>query len=318
VGAVSPRLGIYLLTGFRITPNADVIGGHARLQSWRLSRERCGSGREWRREIDTARRTVPAPIHTADGGDALGSWEESVGDRMGSTLARPGTGTLVVPSPSRPTVAAGRPTRAATTRWGASGKGGPRSMATELYWTPRTGSGIRDHSWGIYEGRPPLGGHTRWLPPSEIPAARRGVTVLLFFATDEFSGYFHLHEDEDGRQIVMNDAFGNAVRGCDRLGLVPEADSRLCDPQAEIRVRNRDRCLGARSRVVDADGGQMAVLLRSYRPPPLCDSTGWLSPGSWRTAATFTPTMGRRIRTWSGTTSIFRTQPARHTIVRRE
>ena len=28
-GAISPRLGIYLLTGFRITPNADVIGDHA-------------------------------------------------------------------------------------------------------------------------------------------------------------------------------------------------------------------------------------------------------------------------------------------------
>ena len=50
-GAVSPRLGIYLLTGFRITPNADVIGGHAGFNRRGVTRTLRFS-REWRREIE--------------------------------------------------------------------------------------------------------------------------------------------------------------------------------------------------------------------------------------------------------------------------
>src|SRR5678815_1574260 len=51
-GAVNPRLGLYLLTGFRITPNADVIGGHAGLNRAGVTRTLRFS-REWRRRLDT-------------------------------------------------------------------------------------------------------------------------------------------------------------------------------------------------------------------------------------------------------------------------
>jgi hypothetical protein len=51
-GAVNPRLGVYVLTGFRITPNADVIGGHAGVNRGGVTRTLRFS-REWRRRLDT-------------------------------------------------------------------------------------------------------------------------------------------------------------------------------------------------------------------------------------------------------------------------
>ena len=137
--------------------------------------------------------------------------------------------------------------------------------------------GIRDHSWGIYEGRPPLGGHTRWLPPPEIPAARRALRFSFFFATDEFSGYFHLHEDEDGRQIVMNDAFGTPFEGVIDWGWSRRLILASATHKLKFVPGTRSVSEGTLE-VVDADGGQWRLVVRSHRPA-LCDSTGWLSPG---------------------------------------
>ena len=74
--------------------------------------------------------------------------------------------------------------------------------------------GSRDHSWGLYLQRAPLLPDPKWLPPSR--AARRaprpalGVVVGV---SPENSGFFSVHESEEGEQVHMSDVFGTPLEG---------------------------------------------------------------------------------------------------------
>lgn len=79
--------------------------------------------------------------------------------------------------------------------------------------TPDRWSGSRDHSWGLYADRKPLGGHHEWLPPREVPTVPRAMRFWNCFEAGEWSGFYHIHESPEGRQVKMNDVFGTPFEG---------------------------------------------------------------------------------------------------------
>ena len=74
-------------------------------------------------------------------------------------------------------------------------------------------SGARDHSWGLYAERPPLGPEARWLPPPQPLGPRRALRIWTLFRTGPLSGFYHLHETADGEQTEMSDVFGTPFGG---------------------------------------------------------------------------------------------------------
>jgi hypothetical protein len=308
-GAVNPKLGIYLLTGFRITPNADVIGGHAGINRRGVIRTLRFS-REWRQQIDTAagpyRVEFTRPMHEirlALGKNPSGmEWDLRW---LGAAPAHLSTHHLAV-NRGRHTTDQSRYNQVGRVE-GWAQIDGERFELDGKEWL-----GIRDHSWGIYEGRPPLAGLGRWLPPPEVPAARRALRLSFFFVTDTFSGYFHLHEDEDGRQLLMNDAFGTPFEGVVDWGWSRRL--MLAGATHKLRFVPGTRSVsGGALNVSDADGGQWQFRFKVTAPPYVIIPVGY-HLGSWRD--------GGNIHTYHGPHNPymewdeldFSQQPAKHTL----
>jgi hypothetical protein len=308
-GAVNPRLGVYILTGFRITPNADVIGGHAGVNRRGVTRTLRFS-REWRRRLDTAAgpyrveftrpmeeiRLVLQPNPSGIEWDLV--WQARAPAHLSSHH-------LAVNRGRRTTDQSRYNQVGRVAGW--LGIDGHRIAVDGDEWL-----GIRDHSWGIYEGRPPLGGHTRWLPPPEVPAARRALRFSFFFATDDFTGYFHLHEDEEGRQLLMNDAFGTPFEGVIDWGSARRLELRTATHKLELVPGTRS-VSGGRLSVEDVDGGKWTFDFEVTAPPYVIVPVGY-HLGSWRD--------GGNIHTYHGPDDPylewdefdFSRQPAAHTL----
>ena len=308
-GAVNPKLGIYLLTGFRITPNVDVIGGHAginrqgRIRTLRFSRR-------WRQQMDTAagpyRVEFTRPmqeIRLALGANPSGiEWDLRW---SGASPAHLSTHHLAVHHGRRTTDQSRYNQVGRVEGWASID--GQRFELDARDWLA-----IRDHSWGVYEGRPPLGGQNRWLPPQEVPNARRALRFSFFFITENFSGYFHLHEDEDGRQVLMNDAFGTPFEGVIDWGWSRRL--MLASATHQLRFAPGTRSVtGGRLAVGDADGGKWTFAFEITAPPYVIVPVGY-HLGSWQD--------GGNIHTWHGPQDPylewdefdFSKQPAIHTL----
>jgi hypothetical protein len=276
-GAVNPRLGIYLLTGFRITPNVDVIGGHAGINRRGVIRTLRFS-REWRKQMDTAagpyRVEFTRPMREIrlllGENPSRMEWDLRW---LGESPAHLSTHHLAISHGRRTTD---------QSRYNQVGRveGWAKIDGERFELDPREWLAIRDHSWGIYEGRPPLGGHNRWLPPLEVPTARRALRFSFFFLTDSFSGYFHLHEDEDGRQVLMNDAFGTPFEGVIDWGWSRRL--MLAGATHALKFAPGTRSVtGGTLAITDAEGGQWKVAFEVTAPPYVIVPVGY-HLGSWR------------------------------------
>lgn len=71
----------------------------------------------------------------------------------------------------------------------------------------------RDHSWGLYSQRAPLMPDSRWLPTPEVPRIRQAMRWACWWGSPGHSGFFSVHESEDGEQVQMNDVFGTPLEG---------------------------------------------------------------------------------------------------------
>ena len=286
-GVANPATGLFLITGLRISPNSDVIGIHAALNVRGVQRT-LRLSREWRKHVDPSagpyRIGFIEPfkkIHLSLDENPSGLTFEI--DWLGTAPAHLSAHHLATNRGRRVTD---------QTRYNQVGtaQGWIALNDTRYEVVPGEWLGVRDHSWGLYEGRPPLGGHARWLPPPEIPSARRAIRFSHFFRTERFSGYFHFHEDEDGRQIVMNDAFGTPFEGAidhgwdDRLELVS------CTHELVFAVGTRSVSSG-RLAVMDAAGGTWSFDFRVTAPPHVIVPVGY-HVGSWKD--------GGNIHTWHG------------------
>jgi hypothetical protein len=209
-GVFNVDLGLFLMTGMRINPNSDMIGGHAGMSVRGVERT-LRLSREWRKNCDThigpLRYEFIEPFK-----DIRISLEDNPAG-LTFDLHWYGVGPAHLSSHH---LAMSRGRRITDqTRYNQVGEAeGWIAFKGERYEVKRDGwGGVRDHSWGIYEGRPPLTPPARFLPPPDVPAVRRALRFSVFFQTDRRSGHFHLHEDEQGRQLNMNDAFGIAFEG---------------------------------------------------------------------------------------------------------
>ena len=308
-GAVNPKLGIYLLTGFRITPNADVMGGHAGINRRGVIRTLRFS-REWRRQVDTAagvyRVEFVKPMReirlTLAANPSGLEWDLRW---LGAAPAHLSSHHLAVNRGRRTTD---------QSRYNQVGwvEGWALVDGERFELTPGEWLGIRDHSWGIYEGRPPLGGLGKWLPPAQVPAVRRALRISVFFATAAFTGYLHLHEDEEGRQVLMNDAFGTPFEGVIDYGWNKRLELRNATHKLNFATGTRS-VTGGKLTITDVHGGSWSLVFETTFPPYVIVPVGY-HLGSWRD--------GGNIHTYHGSQDPymewdefdFSQQPTRHTL----
>jgi hypothetical protein len=171
----------------------------------------------------------------------------------------------------------------------------------------------RDHSWGLYEARPPLVPDGKWLPPPEVRGRSRALRFSMFFAAGDYSGHMHLHEDADGNQVATNDAFGIPFEGgIDRGYELPRIA--LSGGSHELKFVSGTRSLEAGLlHLTDADGGRWRVSFEVAWPAAPVIQCGY-HLGSWRDGGTIATYHGPGDPYFEWDEFDFSKQPAAHVL----
>jgi hypothetical protein len=281
-GAFSADDQIYLLTGMRVNPNADMIGGYAiinvagRQYSVRFSR--C-----WRQQIDT----VIGPLHYEfiEPMKSVRLWLEA----NDSALSFDITWTGVAPAFEEDHHVAETRGRVTTdqTRYSQPGQcSGYIQFEGKRYdVTPGRWSGDRDHSWGLYADRKPLGGHHQWLPPQPVPEVPRALRFWTLFEAGDWSGFYHLHESPEGKQVKMNDVFGTPFEGRFFSGWNGPT-VKLATASHELKFLPDTRIFNSGTiHLKDEQGRAWRQNFEVVSPPWVVQTMGY-TPGSWKDGGT--------------------------------
>jgi hypothetical protein len=281
-GAFSADEGVFLLTGMRVNPNADMIGGYAiinvagRQYSVRVSR--C-----WRRQMDT--RIGPLAYRFVEPLRVIRLTLEPNDSALSFDLTWSG----VAPAFEEDHHYAETRGRATTdkTRYSQPGavSGFIQFQGKRYEVTPDRWAGDRDHSWGLYADRKPLGGYTEWLPPRPVPAVRRALRFWTLFTADQWSGFYHLHESESGEQVRMNDVFGSPFEGM----LFPGWEGRpvkLASARHELVFERGTRILKSAVLHLQDEQGRAWQQRFEVAAPPWVPQTMGYTPGSWKDGGT--------------------------------
>ena len=151
---------------------------------------------------------------------------------------------------------------------------------------PGAWRGSRDHSWGLYEERKPLGGHAEHLPPPRTGGTRRALRFWMPFQTDRYTGFFHVHEGQDGSRENLNDVFGTPFEGrIDVLGEDPRR-IRLVDAEHDLHFLAGTRALQRGVLTLkDEEGGVWEQEVELSAPPWFPLTIGY-HQGSWSDGGT--------------------------------
>ena len=282
--AFNPDEKVFLATGFRINPNSDMIGGYA-LLSVDGKQHTVRFNRCWRRDFDLKigpfRMEVIEPMRRI----RLVLDENESGQRF--DILWEGTAPAFLEDHH---IAVNRNRRTTDqSRYSQPGKcsgfialRGQRWQVDPANWT-----GARDHSWGLYAERPPLGPDRKWLPPAqknEGPA--RALRIWSCFRAGEYSGFFHMHEDGDGRQQKMNDVFGTPFGGHLFKGWSDEAVELTAGRHA-LEFHPGTRLLkSGKIFLTDKDGKEWRQEFDAPAPPWLVMTMGYHT-GSWKDGGNF-------------------------------
>jgi len=171
--------------------------------------------------------------------------------------------------------------------------------------------GSRDHSWGVYESRPPLLGGSQWLPPAPPPPIPRALRFSCFLESEGFSSYFHFHEGPDGERVHLNDAFGIPLEGTINFGWNGPV-LQIVDYQHDLQWRPGTRSMTTGTLVLtDEKGGIWKLEMEVKAPPHVLGTIGY-HVGAWRDGGT--------IHTYHGASPAmewdefdFSVQPCKHT-----
>lgn len=282
-GILNPDEKLLLATGFRINPANDVISGYALLnvagRQFTTRFSRC-----WRRDFNTVigpyRMEVLEPLRklrlvleeneSGQSFDIL--WEGSAPPSLEPHHYDESRG--------RATTDQSRYTQAGTV------KGVVRLKDRE--WKVADGNwvGIRDHSWGLYAERPPLGPAARWLSPKQKKGNQRALRLWTVFRTGAVSGYWHIHEDADGVQGRFDDVFGAPFGG--------EFFRGWTDEKIELATGRHQTELAPGAKMIK----RLEVFLRDTRgrdwrqiievdTPPFMPMTMGYTTGSWKDGGNF-------------------------------
>lgn len=281
-GAFSAKHKIYLLTGMRVNPNTDMIGGYAIINingyQYNVRFSRC-----WRREVDT----VIGPLSYRFT-EPLKRIQLTLGEndsRLSFDLEWKGTIPAFEESHHLATNRGRRTTD--QTRYSQVGvvSGSIQFDGRVIEVDEQDWTGDRDHSWGLYAERPPLGPPAHLLPPKLAAGSRRAFRFWTPFRCGEYGGFYHFHETETGEQCVANDVFGSPFEGRIYKGF-------SADPVELVRGAHRLTFnAGTRmiqSGVVDLEDEQGGVWKHAFEipmPPWLIQPMGY-TPGSWKDGGT--------------------------------
>lgn len=281
-GVFSADEKTFLMTGMRVNPNADMIGGYAiinvagRQYSVRFSR--C-----WRQQIDT----VIGPL-SFEFIEPLKAIRLKL-DANDSALSFDIVWTGVAPAFEEDHHTAETRGRITTdqTRYSQPGvaSGFIQFEGKRYDVTPSKWSGARDHSWGLYADRKPLGGHNEWLPPRPVPPVPRALRFWTLFEAGDWSGFYHIHESPTGEQVAMNDVFGSPFEG-NLFNGWSAPTVRLTAARHELRFQSETRILtGATIHLRDERNRSWTQHFEVAAPPWLAQTMGY-TPGSWKDGGT--------------------------------
>jgi hypothetical protein len=309
-GAYSADAQVILLTGMRINPNADVIGAHAsvnirgRHRAVRLSRE-------WRRQLYTQVGPLRYDVLEPYRNIRVSLSENASG--LAFDLNWLGLAPAHLSEHHLATVRGRRTTD--QTRYNQVGvaSGWIEVDGERFEVNPESWGACRDHSWGIYEARPPLVPDAKWLPPSVESGPRRALRLSMFFAAGQYSGHFHLHDDEDGKQLATNDAFGTPFEGAiDRGFDHPRLYFSAIRHQLEFVSGTRSLSAGV-LHLLDEDGGNWTFEFTVVSPAAPVIQCGY-HQGSWRDGGTIATYHGPDDPYLEWDEFDFSSQPTPHTL----
>ena len=278
VGVFSADEKAYLSSGFRVNPNADMIGGYAMLnvagRQYTIRFSRC-----WRRQMDT----VLGPL-SFDFIEPMKSLRLKL-DANDSALSFDLVWTGVSPAFEEGHHHAETRGRITTdqTRYSQPGvaKGWIQFDGKRFEVTPDKWCGARDHSWGLYSDRKPLGGYTEWLPPALQTGTPRAFHLWSLFQAGEWSGFYNLNESPTGEQGHLNDFHGTPFEGAIHQGWNGKS-LKLVAARHEIRFQPGTRIMsGGTIHLKDDQGRAWTQHFDVASPPWLYQMTGYTA-GSWK------------------------------------
>lgn len=301
--------GVALWNGIRIAPNSNIVGGHSACNIMGVQRT-LRLSRVWRDDFRVAvgalryefvepLRTIRMVLEPNDSGmsyDVL--WRGLAPPHLAAHHRAVRNG--------RFTTDQSRYHQVGTATGWLRIDGKHFEMSESAPW-----GGSRDHSWGLYESRPPLSGAGKWLAPAPAPPLARALRFSCFLESEGFSCYFHFHEGPDGERVPLNDAFGIPLEGWINFGWDgPMLRIVKYDHDLEWRAGTRSVTAG-RLALTDQNGGVWKLKFDVKAPPHVLGQIGY-HVGAWRDGGT--------IHTYHGASPAmewdefdFSSQPCKHT-----
>lgn len=285
----NPDLGIFLATGLRVMPNTDLVGGYALLQikghhhavrfsrCWRQSFElKIGP---YRLEILEPLKKIRLVLEENESGQTFDIiWEGVVPPFLEKHHFAYNRGRLTTDQ-SRYC----QPGRC-------SGFIAFKGQKWELQ--PDKWGGQRDHSWGLYLPWPLLEPDPKFLPPADSVRSeepKRALRLSVMFSSEKHGGFYHLHEDKDGRRIEMNNVYGTPFEGHIRAGWDGKAIE-LKDYNMSFEFHPGSHKIrpikSAVLTLIDQHGGEWKQLFENPWPPMICSQMGYHT-GSWKDGGSF-------------------------------
>lgn len=309
-GVFNVDKGLFLMTGMRINPNTDMIGGHAGISVRGVERT-LRLSREWRINCDT--HIGPLRYEFIE---PFKDIRISLGENpSGLTFDLHWLGLAPAHLSSHHTAMSRGRRVTDQTRYNQVGDAdGWIALKGERHDVKRGEWGaVRDHSWGIYEPRPPFAPPARHLPPPEVPAVKRALRFSVFFATDKRSGHFHLHEDEQGRQIEMNDAFGIPFEGAFDTGW-DKPRLNLAGARHKLKFAPGTRSVTSGTLEIDDAAGRTWQMEFEVTAPPYVIIPIGYHVGSWRDGGNIHSYHGPENPVMEWDEFDFSKQPTEHTL----
>jgi hypothetical protein len=308
-GVYSAEAQVLLLTGLRVNPNADIVGAHAGVNVRGLQ-STARLSRTWRQQWYTQLGPLRYDVIETYRDIRLSLATNEAG--LSFDLHWLALGPAHLASHHRATVRGRRTSD--QTRYNQVGVArGWIQVGTERFEVQeRSWGASRDHSWGICGARPPLAPEPKWRPPRPAHGPQRAMRFSMFFAAGEYSGHFHLHEDEGG-QVATNDAFGIPFEAAvDRGFEQPRVHFVECSHELVFAPGTRSVSSG-RVRLKDEAGGVWSIEFDVARAPAAVIQCGYRL-GSWRDGGTIATYHGSADPYLEWDEFDFSKQPATHTL----
>jgi hypothetical protein len=270
--------GVFFFSGMRVNPNTDMIGAYAgisiggRQYTTRFSRP-------WRAHMETA--IGPLQYQILEPLKTIRLALDENGSDLRFDFRWIGAG-AVYEEPHHLAEARGRRVADLTRYYQSGTADGWLQLGDDRFeFRPGQWWGSRDHSWGIYLQRAPLAPESKWLPPPEAPAVRRGLRWASWWGSAEHRGFFSVHESEHGEQVRMNDVFGTPLEGGIDLGDRGES-VKIVAARHEMEFHPGTRVVtSATWHLTDGRGDQWKQVYQA-RPGAWNPVTIGYRPGSWK------------------------------------